>query len=69
MYKIYFIDNSTGEKMYLVNLPDPDNWLSGIGFRSDESVAGTCPTLEDADKVIAWLKEDPSDKRNYFVEI
>jgi hypothetical protein len=67
-YTIYFISNHQGKKMYLVNLPDEDNWLSGVGFQSDKTAAGTCPTLEDAHKVIAWLNEDPSDRTEYLVE-
>lgn len=68
---IYYTSQSFGEtkKMYLVDLPDPNNWLSGVGFQSDKRVAGTCPTIEDAHKVIAWLKEDLADKREYFVEV
>lgn len=70
-YCIYFLIQSFGEtkKMFLVDLPDEDNWLSGIGFQSDKRAAGTCPTIEDAEKVIAWLKDDPNDKREYFVEV
>lgn len=69
-YCIYYNSKSFGEntKMYLTNLQDENNWLSGTGFRSDKRVAGTCPTLEDASKVIEWLKEDAADKREYFVE-
>lgn len=69
-YCIYYNSQSFGEtkKMFLVNLPDEDNWLSGIGYQSDKSAAGTCPTVEDAEKVIAWLKEDPSNKQEYFIE-
>lgn len=71
MYTIYYLSKSFGEtkKMYLVDLPDEDNWLSGIGYQSDKRSAGTCPTVEDANKLIAWLKEDPADKREYFVEV
>lgn len=71
MYTIYYMSQSFGEtkKMYLVDLPNEDNWLSGIGFQSDKRAAGTRPTVEDAEKVIAWLKEEPNDKREYFVEV
>ncbi|MNX77693.1 hypothetical protein D3C86_1092440 [compost metagenome] len=55
--------------MYLVDLPDEDNWLSGVGFQSDKRAAGTCPTVQDAEKVIAWLKEEPNDKREYLIEL
>lgn len=51
-----------GSKMYLTDLPDDDNPLGGIWFQggNDGSIpnaAGSCPTEEDANKVIAYLRE------------
>lgn len=51
-----------GKKMYLTSLPDDDYPLGGIGFQGghDGGVpksAGSCPTEENANKVIAYLRE------------
>ncbi|MFY9993598.1 MAG: hypothetical protein WAK61_01220 [Leclercia sp.] len=52
-----------GSKMYLTSLPDDDHPLGGIGFQGSHdggipSAAGSCPTEEDAKKVIAYLLEE-----------
>lgn len=59
-YLIY--ENRSDSKLYLTELDDENNPLSGIGFQSSSdgtvpSAAGSCPTEADALKVIAYLRE------------
>lgn len=68
-YLIYQIE--FGKKMYLTDLPEDDNPLGGIGFQGSDdgtipSSAGTCPTEEDAKKVIAYLREAIGTSYNHF---
>lgn len=60
--------------MYLTSLPDEENPFSGIGFQGSENgdiprIAGSCPTIEDAEKIIAYLNEDQDgyyEQDNYY---
>ncbi|MNC00087.1 hypothetical protein D3C76_705310 [compost metagenome] len=58
-YYIYYV-NKDGHKMYLTSIGN-ENPLAGIGFQGGHgtipSAAGTTPTVEDAEKVIEYLKE------------
>lgn len=73
-YVIFY--RKDGGKMYLTDLPDDDNPFSGIGFQGggDNEVpisAGSCPTIEDAEKVIAYLNEDQDgyyEQHEFFYE-
>jgi len=67
MYTIYYASKDSGKKMYLVDLPNDENWLSGIGFQSDKKAAGTCLARQDAEKLIIWL-EDEISGRAYEIE-
>lgn len=54
--------NRDGSKLYLTELDDENNPLSGIGFQSCSdgtapAAAGSCSTKEDALKVIAYLRD------------
>lgn len=67
-YVIYQI--SDGKKMYLTDIGD-DSPLGGIGFQSctDGEIpdaAGTCPTREDATKVVAYLRQAIGTYRDHF---
>ncbi|MBY0738157.1 hypothetical protein K5S02_07460 [Klebsiella sp. M581] len=67
-YLIYQV--SDGKKMYLTDLGD-DSPMGGIGFQScaDGLVpdgAGTCPTREDAVKVISYLRAAIGTYRDHF---
>lgn len=67
-YLIYKI--SEGVKTYLTDLGD-DSPLGGIGFQGcgDSKVpsdAGTCPTREDANKVVLYLRQVIGTYRDYF---
>lgn len=60
-----------GKKMYLTDLPDDDHPLGGIGFQcSQDGVVpksvGSCPTEEDAKKVIAYLRQEIGTNCNHF---
>lgn len=51
-----------GGKMYLTSLPDDDYPMGGIGFQGGPAgviprATGSCPTEEDASKVISYLRE------------
>jgi hypothetical protein len=54
-YVISYEDNAY--RFYLTDLPEEENELGGIGFCGDINEAGTCPTPEDAEKVIKFIKE------------
>ncbi len=63
-YLIY--EKRDDSKLYLTELDDENNPLSGIGFQSSSdgtvpSAAGSCPTKEEALKVIAYLREAVGD--------
>lgn len=67
-YVIYQI--SDGKKMYLTDLGD-DSPLGGISFQSCDNgeipeSAGSCPTRDDAKKVVAYLREAIGTYRDYF---
>lgn len=67
-YLIYQV--SCGKKMYLTDLGD-DSPIGGIGFQSSgdgvvPDSAGTCPTHEDAVKVVAYLREAIGTYRDHF---
>ncbi|MBI0677215.1 hypothetical protein HCH73_09260 [Citrobacter koseri] len=60
-----------GKKMWLTSLPNDENPLGGIGFQggSDGGIpiaAGSCPTEEDAKKVVAYLRESIGTNYNHF---
>ncbi len=60
-----------GKKMYLTNLPDDDYPLGSIGFQSSQDgvvpkSAGSCPTEEDAKKVIDYLRQQIGTNFNRF---
>ncbi|WP_213732668.1 hypothetical protein [Citrobacter europaeus] len=68
-YLIYQIE--LGKKMYLTDLPEDENPLGGIGFQGSDDgtipvAAVTCPTEEDAKKVIAYLREAIGTSYNHF---
>ncbi|EAM8407027.1 hypothetical protein AB241_03760 [Salmonella enterica] len=68
-YVIFRIER--GNKMYLTDLPEDDNPLGGIGFQSSHygtvpSGAGTCPTEDDARKVIAYLRQAIGTNYDHF---
>ncbi|EDW6579234.1 hypothetical protein J5L93_000287 [Salmonella enterica subsp. enterica serovar Mishmarhaemek] len=71
-YLIY--EKRDDSKLYLTELDDENNPLSGIGFQSSSdgtvpSAAGSCPTKEDALKVIAYLLEAVGDgSEDYQIE-
>jgi hypothetical protein len=71
-YLIY--EKRDDSKFYLTELDDENNPLSGIGFQSGSdgtvpSAAGSCPTKEDALKVIAYLREAVGDgSEDYQIE-
>lgn len=66
--------NHIGSKLYLTELDDENNPLSGIGFQSSSDgtvplAAGSCPTKEDAMKVIVYLREAIGDSdEDYHIE-
>lgn len=65
-YLIY--EQKMSGRMYLTDIPNDDDPIGGIGFRgsNDGSIpnaAGTCPTIEDAEKVIAYLHDAISGPR------
>lgn len=67
-YVIYKI--SDGKKTYLTDLGD-DSPLGGIGFQGckDGEIpdsAGLCPTVEDAQKVLAYLRASIGTYRDHF---
>lgn len=67
-YVIYKI--SDGKKMYLTDLGG-ESPLGGIGFQSCEDgeipdLAGSCPTVDDAEKVLAYLRESIGTYRDHF---
>ncbi|MBL5927807.1 hypothetical protein [Enterobacter asburiae] len=67
-------ENRIGSKLYLTELDDENNPLSGIGFQSSSDgtvplAAGSCPTRKDAMKVIAYLREAIGDgSEDYQIE-
>ncbi|WP_373203945.1 hypothetical protein [Citrobacter amalonaticus] len=71
-YLIY--ENRISGKLYLTELDDENNPLSGIGFQSGSDgtvplAAGSCPTREDAMKVISYLREVIGDgSEDYQIE-
>jgi hypothetical protein len=70
-YYIYYV-NKDGYKMYLTSIGN-ENPLAGIGFQgghgSIPSAAGTTPTIEDAQKIIEYLKEAmPGRSEEYLFE-
>ncbi|EDQ3843959.1 hypothetical protein CM24_004622 [Salmonella enterica subsp. enterica] len=71
-YLIY--EKRDDSKLYLTELDDENNPLSGIGFQSSSdgtvpSAAGSCPTKEEALKVIAYLREAVGDgSEDYQIE-
>lgn len=71
-YLIY--EKRDDSKLYLTELDDENNPLSGIGFQSSSdgtvpSEAGSCPTKEDALKVISYLREAVGDgSEDYQIE-
>lgn len=61
--------------MYLTSLPNDENPFSGIGFQgggNDPAIpraAGNCPSIEDAQKIIAYLNEEQDgyyEQRTYY---
>lgn len=48
------------ERLYLINIPDDDDFLGGVGYQGIPNGvpddAGTAPTEEDAQKICEWLR-------------
>ena len=70
-YYIYYVSKD-GNKMYLTSIGN-ENPLAGIGFQGGygiPSAAGTTPTMEDAHKVIEYLKESMyGEPPEYLIEV
>lgn len=70
---VIYEQTDTG-RIYLTSLPNENNPLSGFGFQSvsDGTIpraAGTCPTKEDAERVIEYLVQArTSGHREYGLE-